>query len=91
MPPWELDVVPSSSLRHQSRATRLTAAVLPVCDRPGVSAQARTGVIAPDDDYRIPDIVVCAAASASVRGVEGLPVLVVEIRSPEDESYDTVS
>ena len=40
------------------------------------------------DDYRQPDNLVARREYVSVRGVEGRAELVVEIRSPNDESYE---
>ena len=51
-------------------------------------ASYETGLFAADDDYRVPDIVVSRAADRSQRGVDGTAELVVELRSPGDESYE---
>ena len=47
-----------------------------------------TGLFAADDDYRVPDIVVSRPVNRSHRGVDGTAELVVELRSPGDESYE---
>jgi Uma2 family endonuclease len=39
------------------------------------------------NDYRIPDLIVFGPDAAAERGVQGAPALVVEIRSPGDDSY----
>ncbi|MGI9120682.1 MAG: Uma2 family endonuclease [Acidimicrobiales bacterium] len=48
----------------------------------------RLVLFAADDDYRVPDIAVYRPEQASERGIDGTAELVVELRSPRDESYD---
>ena len=85
---WEgtLHMVPPPSYRHQEIEAALVAALRPNLVRLGYSTTAETGVFASDDDYRVPDVVVCRRQAASERGIDGPPALVVEIRSPGDES-----
>ncbi len=85
-----LHVVPPASTRHQKLETRLAAALLPAADARQLELQVETGVFASDDDYRVPDIVLFDEAAGSERGVNGPPLLVVEIRSPHDETDDKV-
>ncbi len=81
-----LHVVPPASSRHQQIEAHLIVALEPLVRRRGWYVQAQTGVLAADDDYRVPDVVVSSPASRSERGVDGAPAVVVEIRSPGDES-----
>lgn len=43
-------------------------------------------MFAADDDYRVPDLVSFPEVAGRERGVDGAPVLVVEIRSPGDDT-----
>lgn len=85
---WEgvLHMVPPPAGRRQRFGTRLAAALLPGAADRGLLISYETGVWRADDDYRIPDLAVYAREIASERGVEGPPLLVVEIRSPHDET-----
>ena len=85
---WEgvLHMVPPPAGRHQRFGTGLAAALLPVASELGLLISYETGVWRADDDYRIPDLAVYASDKASDRGVDGPPVLVVEIRPPGDET-----
>jgi Uma2 family endonuclease len=56
--------------------------------RRGLVASYETGLFAADDDYRVPDIVVSRPVNRSHRGVDDTAELVVELRSPGDESYE---
>lgn len=87
---WEgvLHVVPPPYARHQDLETALVEALRPVARRLGYKLTTDTGVFAADDDYRVPDVVVCRPEVRSARGVDGAPELVVEVRSPGDESYE---
>jgi Uma2 family endonuclease len=46
------------------------------------------GIFASDKDYRVPDVVVYSDEAAAERGVDRAPEVVVEVRSPGDESYE---
>ncbi len=90
---WEgvLHMVPPPSGVHQRFGTRLVAALLPVAEARSLVASHETGLFRPgaaDDDYRIPDLVFARPENSTHRGVEGRAELVVEIRSPGDETYD---
>ena len=65
--------------------------VLTAAKRHGLVASNETGLFAADDDYRVPDIVISRPANRSHRGVDGTAELVVELRSPGDESYEKLS
>jgi Uma2 family endonuclease len=90
---WEgvLHMVPAPFARHGRVQAGLAASLYDRCTERGLMIGVETGVFAADDDYRVPDLVVYALESASDRGVEGAPVLVVEVRSPSDESLAKVS
>lgn len=85
-----LHVVPPASRRHQSIESSLLTALWTAARQRRLRIQVETGVFASDDDYRVPDLVVLAENAGSDRGVDGAPTLVVEIRSPGDETDDKV-
>jgi Uma2 family endonuclease len=89
---WErvLHMVPPPSRRHQGLEAELLVALRPSVRRRGWKVQTDTGVFASDDDYRVPDVVVFSDDAASERGVDGAPEVVIEVRSPHDESYEKV-
>src|SRR5262249_18047686 len=43
-----------------------------------------------DDNYRQPDIAIVSPADVMSRGIKGHAELVIEIRSPNDESYEKI-
>lgn len=85
---WEgvLHVVPPASTRQQRLEAELVIALDPVARARGWSVMPETGVFADTDDYRVPDVVVFGPGAEGERGVDGAPEVVVEIRSPGDES-----
>lgn len=89
---WDgvLHMVPPPSFRHQDRGSALLSVLRPLAKLAGLHATYETGVFRPgsDIDYRQPDIVVSRNEYLSDRGVEGRADLVVEIRSPGDESWE---
>lgn len=89
---WEgvLHVVPPPSERHQGIEHELAVALHRPARRRGLRVRAETGVFASDQDYRVPDLVVFSEEAASGRGVDGAPEIVIEIRSPGDESDEKV-
>ncbi len=91
---WDgvLHMVPPAGAGHQDRGSRLTEMLGPLARASGLRLSYETGVFRPGrtDDYRVPDIVVRADLYSSARGVEGRAELVIEIRSPNDESRDKV-
>lgn len=88
----ELHMVPPPSEEHQRTGGRLYVALSGVADTVGLHVRYETGVFDPanptDESYRTPDLVVFDEAARSARGVEGRALLVVEIRSPGDETFD---
>lgn len=87
---WEgvLHMVPPASDRHQAIQGELYAALRPIVRRRGWLLRFEEGIFASEKDYRVPDLVVFPPGSRAERGVVGPPELVVEIRSPGDESYE---
>jgi Uma2 family endonuclease len=85
---WEgvLHLVPPPAGRHQRLGGDLYLALRPRAEAAGLLISYETGVWRVGDDYRIPDLAVYPADRASDRGVDGPPLLVVEIRSPGDET-----
>ncbi len=85
---WEgvLHLVPPPFTGHGRMQAALIFQFASVVDQVGLVVGVETGVYAADDDYRVPDVVVYPPSAASERGIEGAPLLVVEIRSPGDES-----
>jgi Uma2 family endonuclease len=87
---WEgvLHLVPPPSGDHQRLELELGSVFLAAAKRHGLVASNETGLFAADDDYLVPDIVVSRRDNCSERGVDGTAELVVELRSPGDESYE---
>lgn len=86
----ELHMVPAPSEDHQRIGGELFLAFHAAAKGTGMRVCYETGVYDPaapeGHSWRVPDLVVFAAAQRSDRGVEGAAALVVEIRSPGDES-----
>jgi len=82
------------SLEHQRLEGRLVTTLSGVCDSAGLLILPEAGVFDPDvpgyKDFRTPDVVVADRPATTERGVEGLAALVVEIRSPGDESFEKI-
>lgn len=86
----ELHMVSPPSGDHQLLGGRLYRVMAPLAEARGLVAFYETGLFTPgvDGDYRVPDHTYARPDQLSRRGVEGGPPLVVEIRSPGDESYE---
>ena len=89
---WDgvLHVVPPPSGDHQWVEAALIHAFFERALERGCRATAETGVFDPhqgERNFRVPDLAVYRLADLSTRGVEGRAELVVEIRSPRDETY----
>jgi len=82
----ELHMVPPPSFGHQRREARLLRSLGPVADESGLEVVAEAGLYQGPKSWRVPDLVVLRPEQATHRGVEGGAVLVVEIRSPGDET-----
>lgn len=89
---WEgvLHMVPPPSGPHQRLGTRLLQVFDALARERGLVGSYGTGLFraGTDDDYRVPDQVYARPESLSDRGVDGSAELVVEIRSPGDETYE---
>jgi Uma2 family endonuclease len=88
---WDgvLHVVPPPKGPHQRLATDFLLVAGPLAQRRGLIAQYETALFRAADDYRVPDQVYFRPEHDSERGVEGAE-LVVEVRSPGDETYEKV-
>jgi Uma2 family endonuclease len=85
---WDgvLHVVPPPGGPHQRLCTDFVIVVGPVARRCGLVPHVETGLFGSEDDYRVPDLLFARPEHLSERGVEGAE-LVVEVRSPRDETY----
>ena len=86
----ELHMVPPPSGSHQEVGAELFLILGPLAKARGLLPRYDpTGVFRPgvDNDWRVPDQVYALPEVASKRGIEGAASLVVEILSPNDESY----
>lgn len=88
-----LHMVPPPSGAHQRLAGQLFHVLDARAGERGLVGSYETGLFRPgvDDDYRVPDQVYARPELLSERGVDGPAELVVEIRSPGDETYDKLS
>ena len=88
---WDgvVHVVPSPSTWHQYFAHRLGAVLLPLAEAKGLLATHETMLFRPaaERDWRVPDLLYAPFEHASKRGIEGHAALVIEVRSPGDETY----
>jgi len=92
---WEgvLHMVPAATYEHQMIGTKLVVFLEPRLLRGGIQVLYETGVHRPGSagkDYRIPDMVFFRDQPGLIveRGLEGAPIAVLEIRSPDDETYE---
>lgn len=94
---WEgvLHMVPPRSYLHQKVASKVARFLGPRLERRGIELLHETGLFRPGaggKDYRVPDLMFFPADReadlAQKHGIEGTPLAVLEIRSPDDESYD---
>ena len=87
---WEgvLHMVPPPSGRHQEVAADLYLVLAALAKTHGLAARFETGLFRPGvaDDYRVPDQTYTRHELLTDRGVDGPADLVVEIRSPNDET-----
>jgi Uma2 family endonuclease len=85
----ELHMVPPPSEQHQALGTKLVRALAPLAEARGLEARYETGLFRPDveNDYKVPDQLYARPEFRSERGFEGRASLVVEILSPNDETY----
>jgi Uma2 family endonuclease len=89
---WEgvLHMVPPPRSRHQRLEARLAAVLVPLAETRGWEVMTQAGLYRPgaENDWRVPDLVIARRDHISERGVECRAEVVVEIRSPNDETYD---
>lgn len=86
---WDgvLHVVPPPGERHQGLSSELFLVLGPLAKQRSLAPRIETGLFRTEHDYRVPDQLYCRDEHRSERGVEGAE-LVVEIRSPRDETYE---
>ena len=82
----ELHMVPPPTFGHQEREAALAAVLLPPARAMGLRLATEPGLYASDDSWRVPELAVARPEQVAHRGIEGGAVLVVEIRSPGDET-----
>lgn len=87
---WEgvLHLVPPPSGWHQEFGNELTVALTPVAKARGLRVSYETGLFRSDKSYRTPDLAFSLPSQRTARGIEGGAELVVEILSPDDETYE---
>lgn len=91
---WDgvIHLVPPAGSQHGERQLQLGALLLEMLRSTGAKGATGIGVfrLGRDDDYRVPDLAFGQPEVFSDRGIEGAATLVVEIRSPSDESWQKV-
>jgi Uma2 family endonuclease len=90
---WDgvLHVVPSPSAEHQFFEGDLEAVLRPLALAAGLKIVHNLDLLdreQGDANYRQPDIAIVSPADVISRGINGHAELVIEIRSPNDESYE---
>lgn len=87
----EYRVVPQANNEHMRIELRLASALIPIADRIGLEIRVELGLFDPrapgNTNYRVPDVVLYRPEIGSARGADGPASLVVEIRSPGDDSF----
>lgn len=86
---WDgvLHVVPPAGGPHQRLGGSFFVVTHPLAERRGLVAHFETGLFDHEKNFRVPDLSFSRPEQLSERGVEGAE-LVVEVRSPRDESYE---
>ncbi|MDN5857588.1 MAG: Uma2 family endonuclease [Pseudonocardia sp.] len=86
---WDgvLHMVPPAGGPHQGLGYGFLRVAGPLAEQRGLVPRYETGLFRSDSDYRVPDLSFCRPEHLSERGLEGAE-LVVEIRSPRDETYE---
>ncbi len=79
-------VVPPPGGPHQRMSGAFFLATGPLAQARGLAPHFETGLFDTESNYRVPDLLFCRPDHLSERGAEGAE-LVVEFRSPGDESY----
>ncbi|MCU1370945.1 MAG: hypothetical protein JWO77_2139 [Ilumatobacteraceae bacterium] len=87
----EYHMVPQANNEHMRVEGELYAALLPVVRRTDLEIRIELGLFDPavagNTNFRVPDLVIYAPEIGSLRGADGAAALVVEIRSPGDDSF----
>jgi Uma2 family endonuclease len=88
----EYHMVPMPKDEHQRLGIELVVLLYPLVRAAGLQMRYESNLFPPSDsgrnDYRVPDLVVFGSERRQERGVVGAASLVVEIRSPGDESFE---
>jgi Uma2 family endonuclease len=87
---WEgvLHLVPPPSGWHQEFGSELFLFLGPIAKARGLKATYETGLFGSEKSYRTPDLAFSLPSQRTERGVEGGAELVIEILSPNDETYE---
>ncbi len=87
----EYHMVPPASNEHMRVELELCVVLHPVAGRCGLEIRNELGLFDPlapgNSNFRTPDLVLYRPEVGTVRGADGPASLVVEIRSPGDESF----
>jgi Uma2 family endonuclease len=88
----EYHLVPSPTNERQRLGGRLLIVFHPVAEAAGLEVRYESNLLPADavgfEDFRVPDLVVFHPSVGAEEGVRGAASLVVEIRSPGDESFE---
>lgn len=88
---WDgvLHMPPPPGGLHGEVGSELFLVLGPLAKRRALSPRMDgTGLFRSADDYRVPDLSFTQPERLSARGIEGAADLVVELRSPNDETYE---
>lgn len=92
---WDgvLHVVPSPTTTHHRFERSLERVLAPIVEPLGYEVFREHDLLDRErgpDNYRQPDIAIVSPADVIERGINGHAELVIEIRSPNDESYEKI-
>jgi Uma2 family endonuclease len=89
---WEgvLHMVRPPKGRHQLLEGDLVHHLRTAAEAAACRIAPEIGAFAAADDYRVPDVAVFPESALAERGIDGPPLVVIEIRSPNDEAYEKV-
>jgi Uma2 family endonuclease len=92
---WDgvLHIVPQPTEWHQGFAGELFVALKPIAEALGLVVRYEVSVFRPGAvkrDYRTPDMLFCLPSQLTKRGVVGPCELVIEVLSPNDETYEKI-
>jgi Uma2 family endonuclease len=89
----ELHMVPPPSWLHQHLGTKLVRELDPLAEARDLVGAYETGLYRPgtDLDYRVADHLYAPSRAGHGAGVDGPAEVVVELRSPGDETYDKLA